>query len=63
VRSRQTLEQRNQAGQCARVRDALLVRLLDGEQADGEASFLLKVVAAAGAGGRKWASGGARARV
>jgi hypothetical protein len=47
VRCGKALQQRHQAGQRARVSDALLVRLLDGEQADGKARLLLEIITTA----------------
>jgi hypothetical protein len=47
VRRRQALQQRNETRESASGGDSLLVRLLDGQQADGEAGLLLKVIAAA----------------
>jgi hypothetical protein len=58
VRGGQALEQRDEARQRVGVGNALLVRLLDGQQAYGEAGLLFEVVAAA-----RWRGvGGARVR-
>ena len=54
VRGGQALQERDDAGQRARVGDALLVGGLGGNEADSKAGLLLKVVAA---GGREWREG------